>query len=82
MTTCRSNCARCRTRCRCGGCRDNPKTSSLPPKTVRDALASQAEEPGFNYAMLEFAFGDLGHDREVASLELFANAVMPALRDL
>jgi hypothetical protein len=54
----------------------------LPPKTVRDALASQAEEPGFNYAMLEFAFGDLGHDREVASLELFANAVMPALRDL
>ncbi len=52
------------------------------PATVRDALASQAEEAGFDYAMLEFAFGDLGHAREMASLELFAAEVMPGLRDL
>ncbi len=52
------------------------------PETVRDALASQAEEAGFDYAMLEFAFGDLGHDREMASLELFTDAVMPGLKDL
>jgi alkanesulfonate monooxygenase SsuD/methylene tetrahydromethanopterin reductase-like flavin-dependent oxidoreductase (luciferase family) len=52
------------------------------PETVRDALASQAEETGFDYAMLEFAFGDLGHDREMASLELFAAEVMPGLKAL
>ncbi len=52
------------------------------PDTVRNALASQAEEAGFDYAMLEFAFGDLGHDREMASLELFAAEVMPGLKDL
>ncbi len=52
------------------------------PATVRDALASQATEAGFDYAMLEFAFGSLGHDREMASLELFAAEVMPGLRDL
>ena len=51
------------------------------PETVRNALASQAEEAGFDYAMLEFAFGDLGHDREVASMELFAAEVMPGLGD-
>lgn len=49
------------------------------PQTVRDILAEQVAEAGFNYAMLEFAFGNLGHERELASLELFAAEVMPAL---
>jgi alkanesulfonate monooxygenase SsuD/methylene tetrahydromethanopterin reductase-like flavin-dependent oxidoreductase (luciferase family) len=51
------------------------------PDTVRDALGAQADEAGFDYAMLEFAFGDLGHDREMASMELFAAEVMPGLRE-
>ena len=51
------------------------------PDTVRDKLAEQIDEAGFNYPILQFCFGDLGHAREIASLELFAEHVMPAFPD-
>jgi alkanesulfonate monooxygenase SsuD/methylene tetrahydromethanopterin reductase-like flavin-dependent oxidoreductase (luciferase family) len=49
------------------------------PDTVRTALMEQAERIGFTYLVLQLAFGTLGHEREMCSLDLFARHVMPAL---
>ena len=43
-------------------------------------VAAQVEECGFNYALLQFAFGDLGHEAEMRSLALFAEKAATALR--
>lgn len=51
------------------------------PDQVSEILAAQREQAGFNYPILQFCFGNLGHDREIASLELFAEQVMPAFAD-
>ena len=51
------------------------------PARVREVLARQIEESGANYPILQFCFGDLGHAREVASLRMFAEEVMPAFAD-
>lgn len=51
------------------------------PDYVRDALAAQIDEAGFNYPILQFCFGDLGHAREIASMQMFAEHVMPAFAD-
>ncbi len=48
---------------------------------VRDTLAAQIEECGFNYPLLQFCFGDLGLETELASLSMFAELVMPELPD-
>lgn len=50
------------------------------PETVRRKLAAQAQRCGFNYLVLQLAFGSLGHARELRSLTLFRDEVMPALR--
>lgn len=47
------------------------------PDTVRAALAAQHEACGFNYAVLQLAFGNLTHEQERRSLDLVATAVMP-----
>lgn len=49
------------------------------PGRVRDELALQIETCGYNYAVLQLAFGDLGHTLERRSLALFAERVMPEL---
>jgi alkanesulfonate monooxygenase SsuD/methylene tetrahydromethanopterin reductase-like flavin-dependent oxidoreductase (luciferase family) len=49
------------------------------PDTVRRIFVEQAERIGFTYLVLQLAFGTLGHDREMRSLDLFARHVMPAL---
>ena len=46
---------------------------------VADALARQVEITGVNYLALQPAFGDIGHDEEMRSLEHFAANVMPQL---
>ena len=46
---------------------------------VADALARQVEITGVNYLALQPAFGDIGHDEEMRSLERFAANVMPQL---
>ena len=46
---------------------------------VADALARQMEITGVNYLALQPAFGDIGHDEEMRSLERFALNVMPQL---
>ena len=49
------------------------------PATVRRKLLAQARRIGFNYLVLHLAFGSLGHAREMRSLALFRDEVMPAL---
>jgi alkanesulfonate monooxygenase SsuD/methylene tetrahydromethanopterin reductase-like flavin-dependent oxidoreductase (luciferase family) len=50
------------------------------PDTVRGLLVEQAQQCGFNYLVLQLAFGSLGHANEMKSLRLFADEVMPALK--
>ncbi len=47
---------------------------------VVDALARQVEITGVNYLALQPAFGDIGHDEEMRSLDRFATNVMPQLK--
>lgn len=49
------------------------------PAEVRDRLQEQQEQCGFNYAVLQLAFGDLGHGAEMESLALFGEHVLPGL---
>ena len=49
---------------------------------VADALARQVEITGVNYLALQPAFGDIGHDEEMRSLERFAADVMPQLKTI
>lgn len=49
------------------------------PSTVREALKAERELTGYNYAILQFAFGTLTQGQVINSLELFSNDVMPAL---
>ena len=49
---------------------------------VADALARQVEITGVNYLALQPAFGDIGHDEEMRSLERFAENVMPQLKTI
>jgi alkanesulfonate monooxygenase SsuD/methylene tetrahydromethanopterin reductase-like flavin-dependent oxidoreductase (luciferase family) len=50
------------------------------PETVRRELVQHAEIAGFDYLVLQLAFGSLGHANEMRSLQLFASEVMPALQ--
>jgi alkanesulfonate monooxygenase SsuD/methylene tetrahydromethanopterin reductase-like flavin-dependent oxidoreductase (luciferase family) len=52
------------------------------PETVRRELVAQAKICGFNYLVLQLAFGSLTHAQEMHSLDLFAGEVMPALEGL
>ena len=47
---------------------------------VTDELTRQIEITGVNYLALQPAFGDIGHDEEMRSLERFATNVMPQLK--
>ena len=49
------------------------------PETVRRSLAAQAESCGFNYLVMQLAFGTLGHEQEMRSLALLGQEVIPAL---
>jgi alkanesulfonate monooxygenase SsuD/methylene tetrahydromethanopterin reductase-like flavin-dependent oxidoreductase (luciferase family) len=50
------------------------------PRTVTAFLAAQLQDCGANYAVGQFAFGDLSLAEMTRSVELFAGEVMPALR--
>jgi alkanesulfonate monooxygenase SsuD/methylene tetrahydromethanopterin reductase-like flavin-dependent oxidoreductase (luciferase family) len=51
------------------------------PDTVRRELAGQIERCGHNYQVVQIAFGALTHAQEMRSLALFAQNVMPHLRE-
>ena len=44
---------------------------------AREQLERRFAETGTNYAMLEMAWGTLGHAAELRSMQLFASEVMP-----
>jgi alkanesulfonate monooxygenase SsuD/methylene tetrahydromethanopterin reductase-like flavin-dependent oxidoreductase (luciferase family) len=48
---------------------------------VRDALLRQVAATRVNYLVSRFAFGDLSHAESLRSARLFAEEVMPALRE-
>jgi len=52
------------------------------PDTVRRELIDQERTAGFNYLVLQLAFGSLTHAQEHRSLGLFGAEVMPALAEL
>ncbi len=52
------------------------------PDTVRKEFQEQFKIAGFNYLVLQLAFGSLGHANEMRSLDLFVREVMPALEGL
>jgi alkanesulfonate monooxygenase SsuD/methylene tetrahydromethanopterin reductase-like flavin-dependent oxidoreductase (luciferase family) len=51
------------------------------PATVADFLSAQLDETRCNYMVGQFAFGDLTLSETLRSVGLFADEVMPALRD-
>ncbi|WP_159348714.1 LLM class flavin-dependent oxidoreductase [Roseomonas harenae] len=52
------------------------------PDTVRETLSRQITEGGLNYLIGSFNFGSMAHADAEASVRLFAEQVMPALREL
>jgi len=52
------------------------------PETAKRELLAQAKATGINYLVLQLAFGSLGHNNEMRSLELFSREVKPALEAL
>ena len=52
------------------------------PDTVRAELEAQIADVGYNYLVCQIAWGDFGHDREMASLGMFVDEVMPAVAAL
>ncbi|HLI21634.1 MAG TPA: LLM class flavin-dependent oxidoreductase [Stellaceae bacterium] len=52
------------------------------PKKVAAELRAQAETAGVNYLVGQFSFGDLSEAEIARGIDLFAAAVMPALRSL
>jgi alkanesulfonate monooxygenase SsuD/methylene tetrahydromethanopterin reductase-like flavin-dependent oxidoreductase (luciferase family) len=52
------------------------------PDTVRQFLAKQVEDSGANYVVGQFCFGDLTLEEMQRSVGLFAEHVMPALREV
>ena len=52
------------------------------PETVRAELTAQIADVGHNYLLCQIAWGDLGHAREMRSLQLFVDEVMPAISAL
>ncbi|MBL8382031.1 MAG: LLM class flavin-dependent oxidoreductase [Burkholderiales bacterium] len=51
------------------------------PEAVREELAAQIRQTGVNCILTRFAFGDLPFDVSLRSAELYADRVMPWLRD-
>lgn len=60
-----------------GAGRRDAMTIAGTPDRVADMIAAQMEESGCNYFIARFAYGELSHEESVASLDLFADKVMP-----
>lgn len=51
------------------------------PAQVRDFLVKNNAQAGINYLVGQFAFGDMTHEETLTSINLFAEKVMPALKE-
>ncbi|MGH8328052.1 MAG: LLM class flavin-dependent oxidoreductase, partial [Steroidobacteraceae bacterium] len=49
------------------------------PRTVIDYITTQVREAGLNFFLCQMIFGEIGYEQALASLQLFAREVMPAL---
>ena len=76
----------CRSRsappCRPNGTRCKRMATRSPARRRRcsDYIATQAEAAGASYFVCDFAFGTIGFDEAMRSIELFATKVMPAFK--
>lgn len=52
------------------------------PEVVRAELLRDIAAAGVNYPLLQIAFGNLGHEQSMRTLELFAREILPAVRKL
>lgn len=57
---------------------DNGAVIVGSPETVRAAIAKERDATGYNYLVLQFAYGTMTPDQVDRSLGLFAEKVMPA----
>jgi hypothetical protein len=49
---------------------------------VQAIIREQMQAAGCSYLVAQFAFGDMSFDEAQRSVDLFARAVMPALKDV
>ena len=59
----------------------NGRAIAGSPQTVLRELQAQVDESGANYVLCRMAFGDLTFEESRRSIELFAEHVMPRLRE-
>jgi len=59
----------------------NGRAIAGSPQTVLRELQAQVDESGANYVLCRMAFGDLTYDESRRSIELFAEHIMPRLRE-
>jgi len=59
----------------------NGRAIAGSPQTVLRELQAQVDESGANYVLCRMAFGDLTYEESRRSIELFAEHVMPRLRE-
>ena len=59
----------------------NGRAIAGSPQTVLRELQAQVDESGANYVLCRMAFGDLTYEESHRSIELFAEHVMPRLRE-
>ena len=59
----------------------NGRAIAGSPQTVLRELQRQVDESGANYVLCRMAFGDLTYDESRRSIELFAEHIMPRLRE-
>lgn len=60
---------------------DNGAVIVGSPDTVREAIAKERDATGYNYLVLQFAYGTFTVPQVKHSLDLFARHVMPAFAD-
>ena len=51
------------------------------PETVTARITEAMQISGINYFLGVFAFGNMAQDKAMRSMDLFAQEVMPAVRD-
>jgi alkanesulfonate monooxygenase SsuD/methylene tetrahydromethanopterin reductase-like flavin-dependent oxidoreductase (luciferase family) len=65
-----------------GAARSQGQVVAGTPDTVRNELAAQIKDVGFNYLIVQVAWGTFTHEQEMRSFNLFTKEVMPALAKL
>jgi alkanesulfonate monooxygenase SsuD/methylene tetrahydromethanopterin reductase-like flavin-dependent oxidoreductase (luciferase family) len=62
--------------------RDGDRGIAGSPETVIRSFGTQLRDSGVDYAVCQFAFGDMTPEEALGSVDLFVREVMPALKDI